>query len=356
MLSTYLVLQKFVEESKRTLRRAGEVLPEGFFNAIYATHIAKAEVDYLPTVPNLPQPHPVGRVKPRSAAEDWFAIGFDPWSAGKDPLSREFIPTLMTKEESLLEQQRKRADDAFIEVMDQEGMQRDAAEASAQQKLLAVFAELASHARHGKYREIEDAMNQPDYNLPIDFQDDMGNTLLLIAAQNGNKRIAKLCLRRGATINKQNLAGQTVLHYAYGYGFQEVFEYFVSKGADDSLKNADGRCAFFLLLPDLILLHVLTGAPSFLFLVFDARSDMLRGPGHEGRVRHLSSKHRGRATGGPFMSLASSALFLPISRYFYFFFASSYLRVGVVLVLALVSCVKSFAFASRLSALAGGPS
>ena len=109
VLATYLDLQKFVEESKRTLRRAGEVLPEGFFNAIYATHIAKAEVDYLPTVPNLPQPHPVGRVKPRSAAEDWFAIGFDPWSAGKDPLSREFIPTLMTREESLLEQQRKRA-------------------------------------------------------------------------------------------------------------------------------------------------------------------------------------------------------------------------------------------------------
>ena len=102
----------------------------------------------------------------------------------------------------------------------------------------------------------------------------MGNSLLLIAAQNGNKRIAKLCLRRGATINKQNLAGQTVLHYAYGYGFQEVFEYFVSKGADDSLKNADGRCAFFLLLPDLILLHVLM-ALIFLFLVFDAGLTLL---------------------------------------------------------------------------------
>lgn len=233
-----------MDESKRTLRRAGDVLPEGFFNAIYATHIGKAEVDYLPTVPNLPQPRPVGRVKPRSAAEDWFAIGFDPWSAGKDPLSREFIPTLMTKEESLLEQQRKRADDAFIEVMDQEGMQKDTAEASAQAKLLGVFNELASHARHGKYREIEDTMNQPDYNLPIDFQDDGGNTLLQIAAQNGNKRIAKLCLRRGATINKQNLAGQTVLHYAYGYGFQELFEYFISKGADDSLKNSDGLTCY----------------------------------------------------------------------------------------------------------------
>jgi hypothetical protein len=236
--------QKFVDDSKRTLRRAGDVLPEGFFNAIYATHIGKAEVDYLPTVPNLPQPRPVGRVKPRSAAEDWFAIGFDPWSAGKDPLSREFIPTLMTKEESLLEQQRKRADDAFIEVMDQEGMQKDANEASAAQKLLVVFNELASHARHGKYREIEDAMNQPDYNLPIDFMDDGGNTLLMIAAQNGNKRISKLCLRRGATINKQNLAGQTVLHYAYGYGFQELFEYFISKGADDSMKNADGLTCY----------------------------------------------------------------------------------------------------------------
>jgi len=236
--------QHYVEGSKKTLRRRGDVLPEGFFTSIHATHTAQAEVDYLPTVPNLPQPRPVGRVKPRSAAEDWFALGFDPWSAGKDPLSREFIPSLNTKEESLLEQSRKNADEAFIQVLDKEGMRRMEAEASQAHKLTEMFNELASWARHGKYREIEDAMNQPDYNLPVDFQDDLGNTLLHIAVQNGNKRIAKLCLRRGADINRQNLTGQTVLHYAYSYGFTELFQYLMSKGASDSLRNADGLTCY----------------------------------------------------------------------------------------------------------------
>lgn len=41
--------------------------------------------------------------------------------------------------------------------------------------------------------------------LPIDAKDPMGNTLLSVACQNNNKRIAKLCMRRGADINTQNV-------------------------------------------------------------------------------------------------------------------------------------------------------
>ena len=119
-----------------------------------------------------------------------------------------------------------------------------AEEAAQSGKLASDFAQLASWARHGKYREIEDAMNQSDWTLPIDYQDELGNTLLQIAVQNGNKRITKLCLRRGAEINKQNLGGQTVMHYAFSYGFDELAEYLQSKGADDSLRNADGLTCY----------------------------------------------------------------------------------------------------------------
>ena len=49
-------------------------------------------------VPNLPTARTVGRVKPRSAAVDWMAINFDPWSAGKSPLTAEFVPSLLAKE------------------------------------------------------------------------------------------------------------------------------------------------------------------------------------------------------------------------------------------------------------------
>jgi ankyrin repeat protein len=34
----------------------------------------------------------------------------------------------------------------------------------------------------------------------------------------------------GADVNHQNLAGQTVLHYCFSYGFDELGEYFISKG------------------------------------------------------------------------------------------------------------------------------
>lgn len=46
----------------------------------------------------MPEARTVGRIRPRSAAEDWFAVGFDPWSAGREPLSAEFIPTLSIKQ------------------------------------------------------------------------------------------------------------------------------------------------------------------------------------------------------------------------------------------------------------------
>lgn len=48
-------------------------------------------------------------------------------------------------------------------------------------------------------------LNSPDWTLNIDAMDATGNTLLSIACQNNNKRIAKLCLRRDADINTQNV-------------------------------------------------------------------------------------------------------------------------------------------------------
>ena len=176
-----------------------------------------------------------------------------------------------------LGQARKRADAAFIEVADKDGQLAMEAESSETQRLRAIYEEMASFARHSKYREMEEEMNSPDFNMPIDYQDDAGNTLLHVSAQNGLKRIAKLLLRRGATINKQNMSGQTVrerlhvgrlncarvavetislccaqlifsacqvLHYAQAYGFEELFDYFMSKGADDSLKNSDGLTCY----------------------------------------------------------------------------------------------------------------
>ncbi|CAM9815440.1 unnamed protein product, partial [Sphacelaria rigidula] len=68
-----------------------------FLSHLNPTRSHTQHCDYLPHVPNMPQARAVGRVRPRSAAEDWFAVGFDPWSAGREPLSAEFVSSLSFK-------------------------------------------------------------------------------------------------------------------------------------------------------------------------------------------------------------------------------------------------------------------
>ena len=241
-------------EGSDILRKSVAPLPIGFFNAIIAKHIAKQAVDYLPMVPNLPQSRTVGRVKPRSSAIDWMAISFDPWSAGKNPLNAEYVPSLAAKAEKLFasagggaagaqdayDALKDTNKDAFVSADDKEGQAQTRAEVTKAQLLAQDFARVCSLCRHSKFSDVESLVNQPDWNVPIDFQDDMGNTLLHVVCQNGNRRLAKLCLRRGADINVKNLNGQTPLHFAFGYGYQDLGEYLVHRGADDSIQNKDG--------------------------------------------------------------------------------------------------------------------
>jgi len=99
--------------------------------------------------------------------------------------------------------------------------------------------ELFSYARHGRCEEIERKL---DEGLPVDVRDEYGNTMLITACQNGNKRVAKAVLRRGADINSRNYKGNTPLHYCYHYGYGETLgQYLISKGADSDAKNNFGR-------------------------------------------------------------------------------------------------------------------
>jgi ankyrin repeat protein len=87
-----------------------------------------------------------------------------------------------------------------------------------------LFAQMCSFARHGKVSDLETLLSSyPDSRtVSIDHIDDNGNTLLHIAAQNGQKRIVKLCLRYGFSVNAQNHHGNTPLHFASGFGYKEV--------------------------------------------------------------------------------------------------------------------------------------
>lgn len=77
-------------------------------------------------------------------------------------------------------------------------------------------------AKTSNIAEMEDALEE---DISIDTTDQYGNTLLILAAQQGSKRMCKYLLRRGANINAQSLTGQTPLHYCYAYSHHELGDY-----------------------------------------------------------------------------------------------------------------------------------
>ena len=67
------------------------------------------------------------------------------------------------------------------------------------------------NAAAGKTTLVSDVL---EIGLPIDFADsETGNTILMMAAQAGSAPLLELCLRKGADVNKENLAGQIALHF-----------------------------------------------------------------------------------------------------------------------------------------------
>ena len=86
-----------------------------------------------------------------------------------------------------------------------------------------------------------DAYEREAFNL--NKTDDHGNSLLLISAQNGSDKIAKLLIQKGANPNHQNKLGQTAGHFANAYEFYDYLGWLFDPnggGADDQLKNKEG--------------------------------------------------------------------------------------------------------------------
>ena len=80
--------------------------------------------------------------------------------------------------------------------------------------------------------------------LSVETRDQHGNTLLILACQQGSKKLAKFMLRRGANINAQNNGGNTSLHYLYEYKHVALAEYLLRKGANDGIKNGTGLTVY----------------------------------------------------------------------------------------------------------------
>jgi len=110
----------------------------------------------------------------------------------------------------------------------------DSVEASASIDPRQVF----STARHGRHKEVEASLAA---GFDPNWEDQFGNSLFHVACQNGIKRIAKLAIKYGGDMDAQNLKGNTGVHFLFAYGYQEIGEYFIEKGASDEIVNELGK-------------------------------------------------------------------------------------------------------------------
>ena len=220
----------------------------------------------MPQSSNSNKSRVLGVVAPRQIIEDWAAVGFDPWSAGKRLRTTVLVRDIGTLEEPSgavssdggLTAAGGEEDPVLkgipggvlgpskLSVTQQLVMSGDmrskaASDAKGQEQL--VLEQMFSYTRNNRFDALEALMaakHMGAADVDIDAKDELGNTLMHVACQNGNKRVVKLALRRGADITSRNSGGNTPLHYAYAYGFEELGEYLKTKGADDTLQNLEG--------------------------------------------------------------------------------------------------------------------
>lgn len=91
-----------------------------------------------------------------------------------------------------------------------------------------------SAARHGRHKEVEASL---EAGFDPTYADQFGNTLFHVACQNGNKRISKSAIKYGGNMDQQNGKGNTGLHFLFAYGYPDIAEYFIEKGASEDVLN-----------------------------------------------------------------------------------------------------------------------
>jgi len=100
------------------------------------------------------------------------------------------------------------------------------------------FKKVFELVRYNKYKDVEKMIKE---GCPVDWRDSNGYTSLMVAAQNGLKRIIKSAMRFNCDLNAQNHRGHTACHLANMYGHGDLLEYMVSKGARDDILNEQGK-------------------------------------------------------------------------------------------------------------------
>ena len=94
--------------------------------------------------------------------------------------------------------------------------------------------QLFSKVRHGHQEWVKQYVNSKNSDLgkcPSWSVDEKGNTLLHVAVQNNQKKMASILIKLGADVNKTNKKGMTCLDYAEMYHFNKLAEFLMGMDA-----------------------------------------------------------------------------------------------------------------------------
>ena len=100
---------------------------------------------------------------------------------------------------------------------------------------------LMSWCRHNKIAELSHAMYK---GVDVNLRDEYGNTMLMVACQNGNYAITRLLVEYKTDLNAKNSKGNTALHFCFAYSFHDIGNFLISNGADEYALNNDGLTCY----------------------------------------------------------------------------------------------------------------
>ncbi|CAK4494415.1 unnamed protein product [Aphanomyces euteiches] len=103
------------------------------------------------------------------------------------------------------------------------------------------IAKAVLYTRNNNVKELE---NMLDEGVNINARDENGNTLFILACQQGNKNMCKFLMRRRSDMDSQNFRGNTGLHYCYEYKWTDLATYLKDKGAKDDIPNEEGLMCY----------------------------------------------------------------------------------------------------------------
>ena len=74
--------------------------------------------------------------------------------------------------------------------------------------------------------------------------DPKGNSLVAMAAAEGDVKMVKLMLSKGINPNLQNVDGNTALHYAVAGNYHTCVDTLIAFGMNENTQNKDGLIAW----------------------------------------------------------------------------------------------------------------